>query len=185
MKRLMAFCIILLPIIAFAAAPTWQIIPANSSITFTGIQNGAPTTGKFKSFTGDVAFDPAQLSSCHVKIIVDVASVSNSYNQLTDTLKSEAWFNVKKFPQAVYNSNTFIKTGDKTYQSKGALTIRDKTVPVILDFTVEDYSPTKMLIKGSTTLKRTAFGVGQGEWADTKAVKDEVKVDFVLAAQKK
>lgn len=183
-KCLVILCFLTLPTFA-ATVPVWNIVPSESSITFTATQNDAPVTGSFKKFTGEINFDPDQLKASNVKIMVDMASVSDAYNELSDTLKSSDWFNVMRFPQAVFQSSDFTKTGDKTFQAKGTLTIRDKTVPVVLNFTQEEYTQTKGRVKGSTLLKRTAFGVGQGDWADTKAVKDEVKVDFILSAVKK
>lgn len=174
----------LLPAICIAAAPSWQIVPNDSTLTFTATQNGAPVTGKFKTFTGEIQFDPDQLSASHIKIIIDMGSVTDAYNELSDTLKTPEWFNTKIFPQAVFEAHEFSKTGDKTYQSKGTLTIRDKTLPVTLSFTQEEYSPTKAIMKGSATLKRLAFGVGQGEWTDTKTVKDDVQVEFTITATK-
>ena len=38
---------------------------------------------------------------------------------------------------------------------------------------------------GSTTIKRTAFSVGQGEWSDTNAVKDDVQINFTVSAIRK
>lgn len=171
--------------VVFAELPAWQIVPAESSITFTATQNNAPVSGKFKTFTGDIHFDPTQLGASQVSITVDIASVSTSYAEVQDALKTPAWFNVKVFPQAVFKANSFTKTGDKTYEAKGTLTIRDKTQPVVLTFSLDDYSATNANVKGSTTLKRTQFGVGQGEWAATDGVKDDVKVDFVLKTVKK
>lgn len=176
---------IFMPALALAAIPVWQIIPNESSLTFTATQNGAPVTGEFKKFTAEINFDPAQLNANNVKVIVDAGSISDPYNQLSDTLKSADWFNVKQYPQAVFTANKFTKTGDKAYQANGTLTIRDKSLPVTLAFTQQEYTQTKAIIKGSTTIKRTAFGVGQGEWADTTAVKDEVRIDFTVSAVKK
>jgi len=173
---------LLLPVICMATLPAWKIVPNESSLTFTATQNDAPVTGQFKKFTGDINFDPKLLSANNVKIVIDMSSITDAYNQLSDTLKEPDWFDVKKYPQAVFQSTEFVKTGDKTYQSKGTLTIRDKTLPVTLVFTQEEYTPTKAVIKGSTTVKRIAFGVGQGEWADTKAVKDDVQIDFTITA---
>lgn len=183
MKKLL-FALLLLPIMVFAAAPAWNIVPNESSISFTATQNGAPVTGQFKKFTGEVNFDPAQLKEDKVKIIVDMNSVAVSYAQITDTLKTPDWFNVKVFPQAIFKTNKFTKTGDKTYQADGTLTIRDKTIPIKLDFTLEEYAKDKARVKGSTVLKRTQFGIGQGEWAKTDNVKDDVKVEFTLVANK-
>jgi polyisoprenoid-binding protein YceI len=184
-KKWLIAILITLPIAATAAVPTWQIVPDKSSLTFTATQNGAPATGTFKTFSGDISFDPNQLSASHIKIVVDLASVSDSYNTLAYTLKTPLWFNTAVFPKATFVSNSITKSGDKTYIAKGDLTLRDKTLPVTLTFAQEDYSPTKAVMKGSTTIKRTAFGVGQGEWADTKAVKDDVTVDFTVTAAAK
>lgn len=168
-----------------AAVPAWTIVPAESSLTFTAIQNNAPVTGQFKHFSGEIVADPEQLNASYIKIIVDTGSVSDPYNQLSDTLKSPDWFNVKAFPQAVFTSKSFSKIKDKTYQAQGTLTIRNKTLPITLSFTLEDYSPSKARVKGSAVLKRTAFDVGQGEWADTKTIKDDVHIDFTVTAVKK
>lgn len=167
------------------SVPSWEIIPDESSITFTATQNNAPVTGKFTKFTGDIQVDPNQLKDSHVKIVVDMNSLSTSYQDLTATLITPDWFNTKLFPKAVFVSSQFTKTGDKTYRVDGMLTIRDKSVPVTLILIEDNDSGTKAHVHGSTELKRNDFGVGQGEWAATKEVKDEVKVDFVLSASKK
>ncbi len=186
LKKVYLFILsMLLSIAIYAAAPAWQITPQQSKITFTATQNNAPVTGSFKTFSGDVYFDPAQLDSSHVRISVDINSIDSSYQEMSDTLKTADWFNVKLFPEAVFAANKFTKTGNNTYQAIGTLTLRDKTLPVTLDFNVDDYSATHFHAKGSTVVKRTAFGVGQGEWAKTDGVKDEVKVEFVLGAVKK
>lgn len=179
------FFLLWLPLVTFAEVPSWQINPKESSLTFTAIQNDAPVTGTFTNFSGDINFDPTKLDKSNVKIIIDVTSISDPYNQLSDTLKSADWFNATKFPKATFESNQFTKTGSKTYQAKGTLTLRDKTLPVILNFTLNEYSPTKAKITGSTTIKRTAFGVGQGEWSDTKTVKDDVKINLTVSATRK
>ena len=185
MFKKIIFIFSLSPLIAFADVPSWKIIPSESTLTFTATQNGAPVTGTFTHFSGDIHYDPAQLDKASVKMVVDVGSISDPYNELSDTLKSPDWFNTKLFPQAIFESTGFTKTGDKTYQTKGTLTIRGKTQPVVLNFMEQAYSQTKAKITGSTTIKRTAFGVGQGEWSDTKAVKDDVQVNFTVSAIRK
>ena len=168
------------PMLSIAEIPSWKIVPNESSLTFTATQNGAPVTGKFTNFSGEIYYDPNQLSQSHVKIMIDVGSITDAYNQLSDTLKTPDWFNVKAFPEAIFQSSHFTKTKDNTFQANGNLTIRDKTLPVTLTFTQEEYSKTKAVIKGSALIKRTAFGVGQGEWSDTKTVKDDVKINFTV-----
>ncbi|MFA5959591.1 MAG: YceI family protein [Tatlockia sp.] len=175
----------LVPISAQSAVPEWQIIPAESQLTFTGTQNGAPVSGEFKQFTGSIFVDPNDLKSSHIDIVVDINSLSASYADLKTTLASPDWFNVKLFPKAEYKSTQFVKTGEKTYQAIGTLTLRDKSEPVTLTFTAEQLAPNKGMVVGSTVIKRTLFGVGQGEWASTNQIKDEVTVSFKVMGVKK
>lgn len=184
-KGIIFFSTLLISTLAVAVAPAWKIVPEKSHLNFTATQNGAPVTGEFKKFTGDINFDPNQLASSQVTITVDMGSVSDTYNKLSDTLKSTEWFDVKSFPHAVFKSTEFVKTGDKKYQAKGTLTLRDKTIPITLDLNLDEYTATQAKMTGSTHLQRTALGVGQGEWTDTKLIKDDVEIHFVVEAVKK
>ena len=167
----------------FANATHWQIVPAESSLQFTATQNNSPVKGQFKKFSGDIQFDPNQLTTSQVKIIIDINSVSASYKELVDTLKTPDWFDIKLFPNAEFKATQFKKIDDKSYQADGNLTIRDKTIPTTLTFTLDEYTPTKAHVSGKTLLKRSDFGIGRGEWAKTDDVKDEVTVTFTLSAQ--
>ncbi len=165
-----------------AASPSWNIVPEKSQLTFTAVQNGAPVSGTFPSFSGDIHFDPSSLADSHVRISIDLASVVTSYGQVADTLKTSDWFDTSHFPQAIFQANRFTKKADNLYEGQGTLTMRNKTVPTSVTFSLNEYSPTHALVKGNAVLKRTSFGVGQGEWADTNAIKDDVNVDFILDA---
>lgn len=177
---------LLSPLMAMAAEPqAWKIIPEESSLMFTATQNNAPVTGKFKGFSGDIMFDPAQLAESNIHIVVDMNSLSTGYNDLTTTLETSDWFDIMMYPQAVFDASQFRQIEAHKYQAKGTLTIRNKSVPIVLTFQVDELSKQKDRVTGSTTLQRSAFGVGQGEWSDTKDVKDDVEVKFIIAATKK
>ena len=80
-----------------------------TSITFTAIQNGAPVTGAFKTFTGVINFDPNQLGSNNVKIVVDVSSITDPYNQLSDTLKTQTGLMSNSFLKQFLNQKNLLK----------------------------------------------------------------------------
>lgn len=184
-KFLVSFFIFITSTVAFAAIPEWQMIPAESSINFTGTQNNAPASGGFKKFTSEIKLDPNQLNDSKVRVVVDMNSLTTTYSDFTSTLLTSDWFNVKIFPQAVFETTHITKVENNKYKADGTLTIRDKTIPVTLDFSSEDLSKDKGRVKGTMILKRIAFGIGQGEWADTDTVKDDVTVNFVITAVKK
>lgn len=186
LKYWLVFCwAILMPLMTKAAPIQWVIVPSESQLTFTGTQNGAPVTGEFKTFTGEIFVDPNDLSVGSIDIIVDITSLSTSYADLKETLLTSDWFNPKLFPKAEFKATQFKQTGKNAYEAAGTLTIRDKSAPVILNFTAQELAPNKRQVEGSTVIKRSAFGVGQGEWASTDTVKDEVTVKFKVVAIKK
>lgn len=183
-KVLSGLALLALPMISFAAVPSWNIIPSESSLSFSATQNGAPVKGTFKTFTGDIQGTPTDLKDSHVKIVVDLGSVTTTDKDVSNTLKTADWFNIATFPKATFTADNFTKTGSNTYSASGTLTIRDKTIPVTLNFVLKDYSTTAFDITGTTTLQRTAFGVGQGDWSKTDSIKDKVDVLFTLKASK-
>lgn len=169
------FCI---PFISQAAQ--WNILPQESSIQFVGTQNNAPIKGKFDKIEGTVDFDPDNLSTSKITLHVDTNSLNMTFKDISDILKSNDWLAVTSFPQATFETHEIEKIDDKSYRAKGQLTIRDKTLPSDVQFSLIDYSPQKTTVNGQAAIKRTAYGIGQGEWASTDEIKDDVKINFNL-----
>lgn len=184
-RWLVSCFLIVMPLLAEAAPPQWHIVPAESQLTFTATQNGAPVSGQFKTFSGDIYVDPNDLKNSSIDIVVDINSISASFADLKETLITTDWFNARLFPKAEFKATEFKKTGGNTYQATGTLTIRNQSAPVTLSFTAEESSPNKGVVMGNTVIKRSTFGVGQGEWASTDEIKDEVTVNFKVVAVKK
>ncbi len=179
-KILLAGLVMILASNTHAEVAAWHIVANKSNLTFKAIQNNAPVTGSFKLFSGEIKFDPNQPSSGYAHIIVDMNSITTSYKVIEDTLKTSDWFDTKQFPQSVFTTSHIKKINDTAYQVDGNLTIRDKTLPITLTCTLNNYAKTNARIEGSTHLKRTAFGVGRGEWAKTDSIKDDIEVYFLL-----
>lgn len=184
-SKILLPAIMLLPLVGFAAVPNWQIQENKSKLTFTAVQNNSPVIGEFTKFTGDINFDPQQLTQSNVRIVVDTGSTQTSYKEIADTLKTMDWFHVKSFPKAIFEANSFTKTSDNTYRANGKLTLCDKTLPLDVTFVLDKYTPTEAHVTGEATIQRTKFGVGSGQWANTEAIKDDVKVNFDIEATKK
>ena len=80
--------------------------------------------------------------------------------------------------EARYVATRFRALGGNRFVAEGSLTLRGVTQPVPLQFT---WTPgAKPVLEGSATLKRLAFKVGEGDWADTALLPDEVKVSTRL-----
>ena len=165
------------------AAVQWTMVPKQSQLTFVGTQAGAPFEGKFEKFTADIKFDPKDLATSHFDVKIDMASVNSQDGERDTTLKDADLFAVKQFPSAHYVAEKFTDKGKGQYAASGKLTLRNVTKDVPIEFTFEQ-KDAGALLKGSASIKRLDFGVGQGDWKDTSTVANEVKVKFTLSLAK-
>jgi len=158
-----------------------EIQPEKSTLTFNATQNDAPVEGAFKTFSGEINFDPQHLDQSNIHIMIDMNSLTTSYSDLTTTLNTADWFNIKLFPKAEFRSASITKVGDNRYQAKGNLTIRDKTQPVTLNFSEVESPKGTAKAEGDTTVSRLNLGRARG-MVEYDEVKDNVKVHFTLTA---
>lgn len=149
-----------------ATARDWQVDAAKSSLTFKGTYQNGPFAGKFARFDAAIAFDENDLAGDKFDVKVQLASVATESSERDDTLKTEDFFDVAKFPQAHFVTQSFGKGEDGGLVAKGMLTIRDQTKPVELKVKFAGNGNTATL-DVDTTLKRLDFGLGVGgDWAD-------------------
>ena len=149
-----------------------------STLVFASNYQGETFTGKFGGFTTTLSFDPAQLATSKLDVAIQLAGTQTGNGDRDGTLVSADFFNVAKFAQARYTATKFRALGGNRFVAEGSLTLRGVTRPVPLQFT---WTPgAKPVLEGSATLKRLAFKVGEGDWADTALLPDEVKVSTRL-----
>ena len=167
-------------IVTVPAQAQQQLLPAQSSIDFSARQMGVPLQGHFKKFDAQLAFDPARLATSRIRFTVDTGSATMGARETDAELPKPVWFNVPQFPQAIFESSSIKALGGGKFDVAGKLTIKgtsvDVTVPVALT-----QSGSTTTATGNLPLKRLTFKIGDGEWADTSMVADEVQVKFKLA----
>jgi cytochrome b561/polyisoprenoid-binding protein YceI len=166
-----------------AAAPViWTADPAGSTLEFVFVQAGAKTTGKFAKFTADVDFSPANPATGKFDVAIDMGSADTRDKERDDTLRMADLFNTAKFPRATYVASQFTAKG-AAVEGKGKLTLRGVSLDVPVTFTFvpgTDAGKPVATLKGTATVKRLLFGVGQGEWKSTEWISDDVQVQFSL-----
>jgi polyisoprenoid-binding protein YceI len=166
------------------ASPRWTI-EDGSAIRFVATQEGAPVEGGFQTFAAEIAFDPDDLAASQVTVAIDVASVATGHKDRDATLRSAAFFDVETWPRATFVSDELRHLGGDRYEARGRLTIRDVTREVVLPFalTIADGGGARHArAAAELTVSRLEFGVGQGEWASTKTVGEDVVVRIEIAA---
>jgi polyisoprenoid-binding protein YceI len=169
---------------AARAAETWTL-EDGGAIRFTAYQQGAPVEGSFRDFTAEVVFDPDDLAASRVAAKIDAASITTGHKDRDTALRSASFFDVKTWPSATFGSNRLVHRGGDRYEAQGQLTIRDVTRDVVLPFqlTIEEKGGRKIAnATGEVTISRLDYGVGQGEWASTKTVGDDVVIHIEIVA---
>lgn len=162
-----------------AAAPASRLVPAASQVRFVTRQMGVPVEGHFKRFDAQIAFDPRQPQAGKVSFSVDLASAEIGDAGTTAELRKPDWFDTARFPRASFQSTAIKAAGPGRFDVAGKLSIKGQVRDIVVPVTLAR-AGANQLATGSFTLKRLAFNIGGGEWADPSMVADEVQVDFRL-----
>lgn len=186
MKSLFAAAALLGGVLAFAntahAVEYTTVLADKSQVTFTSKQMGVPVDGRFQRFTASVRFDPARAESAQARVDIDLASIDAGSKDANDEVAGKGWFNVREFPRASFVSESIKPLGGNQFEARGKMSLKGRTRDMSIRFS---YKPEGKLgvFEGTLPLLRTQFGVGDGPWADTSVVADEVPIRFRLVAQ--
>ncbi|VTU40855.1 hypothetical protein H4CHR_05588 [Variovorax sp. PBS-H4] len=161
------------------AEPVAQLVPASSRIGFVSKQMGVPVEGQFQKFDAQIAFDPKQPEGGTVALQIDMASATLGVPQSDAELPKAPWFDTARFPKASFQSSAIKSLGGGRFEIAGRLTIKGHTQELTVPVTITQ-SADRSTAAGSFAIQRLAFKVGEGEWADTAMIGDEVQVRFKL-----
>jgi cytochrome b561/polyisoprenoid-binding protein YceI len=164
--------------------PVAWAVAKSSSLNFSAIWSGAAIEGQFKRWTADILFSPDALDRSKLTVSIDMGSAATGDDQRDSSLPSDDFFATASHPKATFSASKFRKTGEGKFVADGTLDLRGVKKPLSLPFTLKIDGDTATA-RGVTTVDRTAFGVGQGEWASTDQIGGKVKVSFAITAKKK
>jgi polyisoprenoid-binding protein YceI len=161
----------------------WVADPAKSQLKFIATQEGAEFSGRFSEFTSSLELQTVEteIALLQLSAVIQLGSVDTQYGERDDYLKQADWFHIDVWPEARYKAISIRQLGGNQFVADGELTLRDikQPIQIALELTLEENGERGQLI-GTASLNRLDFGVGQGDWTDTKWVGDEVNVQFDL-----
>src|ERR1700738_408120 len=173
------------------AADTFVIDKVHSTMGFQVRHLFSKVPGKFDDFSGQIQLDEANPEKSSVQVTIKAASVDTANKQRDNDLRSPNFFDAAKYPEITFKSKSVTKTGDKTANINGDLTMHGVTKEVVLK--------AELLGKGagmqgktvtgwdaSTALKRSEFGLSWNKAVEgTQIVGDDVQIDLHVEADKK
>src|ERR1700694_5718899 len=146
----------------------------NGGVSFEVKQAGAPFRGKFRRFGGEVCL--LQGRGTRIAVCLDPATVEAGLPEIDAALKDRDFFAVDQYPRVIYTSHS-VETRGSTQLAHGVLEIKGKRHDLDLSFSLQREGDNP-IVSGTLTLNRLEYGIGIGEWSNTKWVGGEVNVQF-------
>jgi cytochrome b561/polyisoprenoid-binding protein YceI len=166
-----------------ASGPAKWVVQPGAKLGFASAWSGQPVTGRFDRWTADILFSPDALDRSKVTVSVDVGSANTGDQQRDAVLPSGDWFDAAGHPKAVFTASKFEKVGPDRYVAHGTLQLKGVSKPVDLPFRLT-ITGDEAQVSGTANLDRTAFNVGQGEFASTEQIPGKVAVQVALKAKR-
>ncbi|MFT4862935.1 MAG: polyisoprenoid-binding protein YceI [Pseudohongiellaceae bacterium] len=169
-------------------AATWVLDPEESSVIFQYSFGNDPYEGEFTNVEAIFEIDPMSPGACNFEVTINIEDISIDSPEALDYLLDYELFDVDQFPTATFKAEKCSLESMSSFVSEGALTIRDQTHPLTFPFNLDvDASGGKIRfhLTSEVTLNRLEYGVGQGYWASTAEIPNEVtiKVDVYAVQQ--
>ncbi len=154
---------------AFADVSTYQFDPTHTYPSFEADHFGGLSVwrGKFDKSSGTVTLDRAAKTGT-VDVTTQLASISTGNAKLDEHLQTNEFFDVAKYPDAVYKGTVKFK-GDKPAEVVGNLTLHGVTKPLTLKIDSFKCMPHPMLkrevcgIDAVGEFNRDEFGLDYGK----------------------
>ncbi|WP_448140465.1 YceI family protein [Sphingopyxis fribergensis] len=156
-------------------------VASGGRLGFTARWNGEAIDGRFSRWRAAIRFSPDELAGSTIRVTVDLASADTGDGQRDDSLKSSDFFDVGAHPNAIFSARDIRHLGGDRYEARGTLDLRGASKPATLRFTLQ-IDGDRARVSGTARIDRTAFGVGQGEWAATDAIAAGVDIAFSFTA---
>ncbi len=176
-----------------AAAPpltgTWTVDGAHTNVGFSIRHLGISTVrGRFSDVAGTIVANAAHPEKSSVNFTIQATSIDTDNKMRDDHLRSDAFFDVAKYPQITFQSTRVDKAKRGGYVAVGNLTIHGVTRPVSLPFHIDGpikdpFGGVRFGLETQTRLNRHDFGVGAtGMFSGDSAIGSDVDVTISLEA---
>jgi polyisoprenoid-binding protein YceI len=147
-----------------------------SEIRFVSKQMGVNVEGRFRKWKANVVFLPKNLPKSKADFEIELGSIDLASDESETEIKSSQWFDTARFPVARFASTAIRGVGTDKYEVLGKLTLKGVTRDIVIPIALKKDANGNSVAEGSFPLRRTDYKVGEGMWADTEMVADDVLV---------
>ena len=163
-------------LMASSAAGAQAVLIDKSEIRFISRQMGVNVEGRFRKWKANVDFRPKDLAKSRAEFEIDLASIDLASEESETEIRRPRWFDTAKFPVATFQSTAMKDLGGDRYEVSGKLTLKGTVQVEKIPIEVKKDAAGNSVATGEFTIKRLAFNIGDGQWADPSVVADDVIV---------
>lgn len=166
--------------LAAAQPSTYSIVPADTRVEFSVRHLALATaSGTLQVQTATLELDPDDLTTLTASAELDAGSFDTGIG-LRDRYMKASVLDVEAFPVISFRSMSVENVRGRRCSLAGELTIRDVTLPITLDVTIEEAGPDAVTLIAFGTLSRGAFSV---TWGSDTIVGDTVRIMLDVVAR--
>ncbi len=163
-------------LLAAGQAGAQGLLIDKSEIRFVSKQLGVNVEGRFRKWKANIVFLPKDLAKSKAELDIDLGSIDLASDESETEIKSPMWFHTAKFPVAHFASTSIKNLGGDRYEVAGKLTLKGITKDVVVPIALKKDASGNNIAEGNFPLKRNDYNVGEGMWADTEMVANDVVV---------
>ncbi len=162
-----------------AQAATWVLDPEDSHVYFKYKYGNDPYQGEFTNVEARFEIDLMNPGACDFSVTIHINDIGIESPEVLDYLLDFELLDVDQFPTASFKAESCRLTGIDSFESDGILTVRDETHPMTFPFNLSvETSGGKLRfhLTSEVTIQRLMYGVGQGYWANTGGIPNDVDI---------
>ncbi|MBS1240420.1 MAG: hypothetical protein H6R45_1126 [Proteobacteria bacterium] len=171
---------------SLVTAGNYTIDGGHSQVLFTYEHFGLTSNmGLASGATGTLTLDPKAPNDAKLSVDVPISSIHTTIAALDAEFQAKGWFDAATYPTAHFESTSVAATGNSA-RIAGNLTIKGITKPAVIDATFaaagkNPFSQKETVsFKGTATINRSEFGLGNA----VPLVSDAVKLTITVAFEK-
>ena len=174
--------LLLLGSVSTTQAANWVIDPEGSEVVFSYTYSGTPYSGKFVNIDATFEIDPTSPADCQIDVTIPIEDMAIDDEETKSYLLDIELFDVGRFPTATFTADSCEMESMNEFVADGQLTIRDQTHPLRFPFTL-NIEGDRFNLTSEVTIQRLDYGVGQGYFANTSAIPNEIDVAVDVYAE--
>ena len=162
-----------------ALAQTWVIDQEQSKVIFHYSYTGDPYQGEFRNVDAVFNIDPMNPGSCEFTVTIPIGDLWLDSPEAIDYLLDIELFDVDQFPTATFVAEECRLTSMDSFTSNGNLTIPNVTRPISVE---NNDGVIGFRLNSRVTIRRLEYGVGQGYWASTAEIPNDIDIEVDVFA---